>query len=136
MITLQQYVGKHSGSADWTPERQRNATILLPKVNALLDRYESETTREVKINPATGSNISGSSDGGFREQNCPQGSAHSSHKEGKGIDVYDPDNAIDNWITDEVLEEFGLYREAPGSTNHWCHLTDRPPPSGHRTFQP
>jgi hypothetical protein len=57
-------------------------------------------------------------------------------KQGRAVDVYDPDGHLDAWITDDILEDFGLYREHPDSTSTWCHLTDRAPGSGHRTFWP
>jgi hypothetical protein len=135
MITLQQYVGAHGASPDWTPERQQAATTMLQAVNALLDRAVTDGV-PLFVNPATKSQVSGSIWGGFRTQACPQGAPHSSHKEGRGVDVYDPHNQLDDWLTDELLEDYDLYREAPESTNTWCHLTDRAPVSGKRTFKP
>ena len=59
----------------------------------------------------------------------------------KGYVYVDPpgiedDAALDNWITDAILERHGLYREAPLATQRWCHLTDRAPGSGRRSFSP
>ena len=39
---------------------------------------------------------------------------------------------LDDWLDDDTLERYGLYREAPDATPHWCHLTTRPPMSGRR----
>ena len=135
MITIDQYVGTHRDNPDWTMERHGNACLLLTAVNALEDSAKLEGLTW-PVNSNTKSQISGLTFGGFRPQNCPQGSAHSSHKEGLGVDVYDPDNKIDEWLNDRTLEEHGLYREHPDSTSHWCHLTIRAPSSGKRTFLP
>lgn len=144
MILLAEYVGPWAGSKDWTPEHQRNAVNLLKPVNHLLARYEAETGGKISINPATKSQVSGSVYGGFRPLSCRIGSSLSSHKEARGVDVFDEGNLLDLWLTDEILEQEGLYREHPSSTylgsdgkpHPWCHLTDRAPPSGHRTFYP
>jgi hypothetical protein len=85
---------------------------------------------------ADGTMISGNDLGGFRPQSTKIGAPTSSHKEGRGIDIYDPDNRLDDWITDAVLELHDLYREAPSATYGWVHLTDRPPNSKRRTFLP
>ena len=147
MITADQYFKGREHSA----EQETLADDLLSRVNALIAKYEKDTGNEVPQHSHTNSRIapagskdldqvSGIHEGGFRFPDCPQGSLHSSHKildgKGAGVDVYDPDNEFDDWITDEVLEEFGLYREHPDSTDTWCHLTNRSPNSGHRTFFP
>lgn len=135
MITIDQYFGRWNSDADATVERRRNAEAMLKKVNPALAAAEADGVK-LQINRNTKSQISGNTYGGFRPQSCPQGAPHSSHKEGRGVDVYDPDGELDEWLDDEKLEGFGLYREAPESTPGWCHLTDRAPPSGHRTFKP
>lgn len=119
-----------------TAEQVGCALELLSKVNYLFYKlgYEPKTC------PNTGTQISGSKggsgDGGFRLPTATTGAQNSSHKEAKGVDVYDPDNWLDDHITDELLEECGLYREHPDSTPGWCHLTTRAPRSGMRTFFP
>lgn len=114
------------------------ATELLFRVNALLDNAEHEGPFKRAIDPDTGTEISGSrggaGDGGFRLPTATTGAAKSSHKEAKAVDVFDPGGKLDGWLTDERLEVYGLYREAPESTFGWCHLTIRPPHSGKRTF--
>lgn len=133
MISLADYYGPWIFHPDATPERKSATTLLLAKVNVLLKEAEGLALQD---NPVTGTMISGRDLGGFRPQICKVGAATSSHKEGRGIDIYDPDNNLDNWITDAVLEEHDLYREHPGATFGWCHLTDRPPRSKKRTFIP
>lgn len=136
MISLEEYVGKWSNSPDWTDDRISNAINLLEHVNKLLAEYESESGEKVKTNPNTGSQVSGATFGGFRPQSCPIGAPKSSHKEGLACDIYDPENKLDNWIDDDILEEFGLYREHPTATLTWCHLSTKAPKSGRRSFFP
>lgn len=133
MITLRDYFGPWIGHRDATPDRQAAAILMLSKVNSLLKKATGLSLRE---NPVTGTMVSGLDLGGFRPQECRIGAQNSSHKEGRGVDVYDPDNHLDQWITDAVLEAHDLYRESPAMTDGWVHLTDRPPSSKHRTFLP
>ena len=135
MILLQDYFGKWANHPDLTDARKTNAIILLDKVNLLLDEA-ARFDVELMINKKTGTHVSGVEYGGFRPQCCTQGAPNSSHKEGRGVDLYDPDNRLDKWITDKTLERHGLYREAALATPTWCHLTDRAPKSGRRSFLP
>jgi hypothetical protein len=132
MITSNQYfAGKPHN-----PIHENNFIDLIGRIEAMLS-YLGYTP---PVCPNTGTQISGSKggsgDGGFRLQTATTGSGNSSHKEAKGIDIYDPLNTLDDMLTDEVLTKFNLYREAPESTHNWCHLTTRAPASGHRTFLP
>ena len=135
MITSQQYFGPWLFHPDATPERMAAAQRLLGRVEKLTNRLELSGV-VFKDNPSTKSWVSGKTYGGFRPQDCPQGSPDSSHKQGRGVDIYDPDNTIDAAITDDLLIQFDLYREHPDSTPGWCHLTDRAPKSGRRSFLP
>ena len=135
MLLIEDYVGPHSKSPDWTPTRIDNAVQLLQRVNALVATLKQQGVT-FKANPNTGTLVSGKTYGGFRPQNCPQGAPNSSHKTGSGIDLYDPKNEIDAAITDALLEEFHLYREHPDATKSWVHLTTRAPGSGRRSFLP
>ena len=79
MITLNQYVGVHRSSPDWTPAREQNATKLLAACCAL----EVEMAHggvAFPDNPRTKNGISGDTFGGFRPQNCPIGAPNSAHK--------------------------------------------------------
>ena len=144
MITLQQYFGLKARD-----ERQVSEAVnLLDRVDRLTDEAEAAGIFARPIDPDTETEISGSrggnGDGGFRLPDAVTGRSKSSHKEARGVDVYDPGNHFDNWLTtyddglggNSKLEEYGLYREHPDSTNSWVHLTTRPPGSGKRTFQP
>lgn len=137
MITIEQYFGNKVHSQ----EQEANAVELLDSVNALLDEAEKFGAYAGWPCPHTGTQISGchggAGDGGFRLPDTTTGRPLSSHKEAKGIDVFDPDGSLDMWITRKVLEKFNLYREHPDYTKDgWCHLTKRPPKSGCRTFIP
>ena len=136
MITLQQYFG---GKAH-TPDQEQCAIYLLNRVNALLEEARIAGVYNGEIDKDTGTQISGSyngsGDGGFRLPASTTGSPTSSHKEAKGIDVYDPQEALDTWITRAILIKYNLYREHPDYTKSYCHLTTRAPKSGTRTFIP
>jgi len=135
MITADQYFHdkphtlKHGLSAD----------ELLKRVNALLAFAATCSAYTYPIDIDTMTQISGSrggsGDGGFRLSNAATGAAKSSHKEARGVDVFDPNEVLDNWLTDNVLSEYGLYREHPDHTPGWCHLSTRPPGSSLRTFR-
>lgn len=116
------------------------ADAMLEKVNALLDYAHEQGVYSYEIDPDTGSQISGAKggdgDGGFRAQDAKTGGAGSKHRLARAVDVYDPLNKLDNWLTDEILARFGLYREHPKATPGWCHLQDIAPGSGRRTFLP
>jgi hypothetical protein len=132
MITKDQlFIGRNH-----TSEQDISAQNLLSKVNALLYEYQADTGHELPINPHTGTLISGVTEGGFRLPECPQGAPNSSHKEAKAVDIFDPNDDLDTWVTDEILTRYDLYREAPSETLSWCHLSTRSPKSGHRTFFP
>lgn len=136
MISTEQYFQ----AKPHTVEDDAKAQALLEAVNDLLDEAAAAGAYMNNPCPNTGTEISGSKggqgDGGFRLQTATTGSDHSSHKEARGVDVYDYGDKLDAWLTDEILERHGLYREHPDSTPAWCHLTTRAPGSGHRTFYP
>ena len=135
MITWEQYFG----AKPHTDEQGAFATNLLFRVNMLLDEARAAGAYHDAIDPDTGSQISGSrggaGDGGFRLPTATTGATKSAHKEARAVDVFDPQGHLDAWLTDQTLEKYGLYREAPQSTYGWTHLTTRAPSSGRRTFE-
>lgn len=135
MITIEELFRKPH-----TAEQADAAEDLLARVVALLLVAEAAGVYKNWINPHTGSVISGSKDGdgdgGFRTPGSKTGAPQSAHRDARAVDIYDPLNALDNWLTDERLEVVDLYREAPAATPGWCHLQSRAPGSGRRTFQP
>lgn len=135
MITQEDYFKAYAGHPEITDEIRINAAELLTAVNELLEACILLGWTP-KVNPATGTLISGQQNGGWRPQECPIGAPNSSHKQGKGVDVADADNTLDGLITDDLLAAHGLYREHPDDTPKWCHLTTRAPKSGRRTFKP
>ena len=131
MITTADYFGPWGTHPDVTGTVRLKAGLMLQMVNLLLLECG-----KLPVNPKTMTQISGEKYGGFRPMDCKQGAPQSSHKTGEGIDIYDPDNKLDEWLTDEILETYGLYREHPSKTPSWCHLSTRAPGSGRRTFMP
>ena len=135
MISPSDIIGPWRNSPDLTQDRLENINDLIPPVNALLAKAKAAGI-PLPINPKTGTQVSGAQFGGFRPQTCPIGAPLSAHKQGMAVDIYDPTNALDDWITDEVLIACGLFREGGRWTPGWTHLTTRRPASGNRTFQP
>lgn len=144
IITLSQYFGSKVHSAD----QEAAFTDLILRVENLVGEAAAVGAFERRIDPDTGSEISGSrggaGDGGFRLPTAMTGKSMSSHKEAKAVDIYDPMDELDGWLNEfetgegenSKLKAHGLYREAPSSTAGWTHLTTRAPGSGRRTFTP
>jgi hypothetical protein len=137
MLTIEQLFGKYGSTPDATPEYKANGAVLVRTVNVLM-AYMINAGITFKINPLTGSVVSGESLGGFRPKSCPIGASHSAHKEGMAVDIYDPDGKIDSWLFahEPLLAHFGLYFEHPTATPSWSHWSTRAPTSGHRFFYP
>lgn len=135
MITVADVIGPWIKSPDLTAGRRKSIADLVPQVNALLALASAAGIPTYK-HPATGNPVVGPKYGGFRPQSCPIGAPQSAHKVGMAVDIYDPSNALDEWITDDVLTQCGLYREGGRWTPGWTHLTTRRPGSGNRTFIP
>lgn len=134
-ITQEDYFRAYHGHPEITDTILINAAGLLAAVNALLEECVANGWIP-RVNPATGTLISGQDNGGWRPSDCPIGAPTSSHKTGRGVDIADGNGELDALITDGMLEFHGLYRESPEATSGWCHLTDRAPKSGRRTFWP
>jgi hypothetical protein len=133
MILIREYFGNLS---PYNTAHLYAAKAMLQLVNGLLAKAEKRAGIIPPTNPATGTQISGQKWGGYRTAECPIGAPKSAHKTGHAVDIYDPQGILDRWITNELLTECGLYREHPDATDGWCHLTDRAPQSGNRTFHP
>lgn len=58
------------------------------------------------------------------------------HEQSNAIDLGDHGEHLESWLTDEKLEAYGLYREAPAATIGWVHVQRVAPHSQHRTFNP
>ena len=145
MIVLDEYFGKYKDHPDATIEKMENASDLLGRVNALMEEAFLDGI-DFRVNPVTLCHVAGSGNGGFRPRDCCEGAPQSSHKDGKGVDVYDghrgDGQAFGTWCAAHLdkLEKHGLYMENPLSTvgkwTAWVHLTTRQPASGRRIFIP
>lgn len=126
-ITVNQYLNQHSQGGAIVPGQQivDNAADLIRRLDALCSepgcpiRYPD--LRSGWRPPAYNATV-------------PGAAPNSTHMTGNGIDIADPDGAFDDWLTDEILEKYGLYREHPSQTKSWCHLQRVPPRSGKRTY--
>ena len=138
-ISVIEYFGTKIDDPAATEQMVDNATKLLRQVNKLLEEADGDGILLIP-DPDTGTLISGSKggsgDGGFRLPDSATGRPLSAHKQARAVDVYDPKNDLDRWITDRTLSVYGLYREHPDSTMGWCHLQTKAPKSGKRTFYP
>jgi hypothetical protein len=139
MITTDQYFrwpGHEPVLKPHEPHHMDAAIVLLASVNHLL----SQLNWSYPVDPDTGCSISGAKggrgDGGFRLATATTGAPMSCHKKGHAVDVYDPENTLDALLSDELLEDYQLYREIPDATLGWVHLQDLPPKSGRRSFYP
>jgi len=125
VISKTQYLGTYAKSKDLTPARLANLDRLLTNVNRLMQFCQSHGI-DFKVNPKTGSQISGETNGGFRPQNCPVGAASSAHKICLAVDLYDPVGEIDTFLmvnseAQELARELGFYFEHPQHTVGWSH---------------
>lgn len=123
-----------------TPEQEKAAADLLASVNALCHEAQAAGAFDFGNDPDTGTPISGSQggdgDGGYRSPGTRTGAAGSAHRRALAVDVFDPGDKLDAWITDEKLEAYGLFRESPDWTKGWVHFQSVAPASGNRSFQP
>ena len=134
MITLQDYFVDKPHPTEYN----LNALTLLYRVNNLLAAYTTDTGLIIPNNPATGSQVSGSGDGGFRLPTSTTGSSKSAHKVAQAVDIADHGEHLDKWLDKypDALIKYDLYREEPSATINWCHLSTRKPLSARRTFKP
>lgn len=134
-ITQEDYFRAYAGNPEITPAIEANAEKLLVAVNSLLEECIG-LGWVPRVNPATGTLISGQDNGGWRPAACPIGAPSSSHKQGRGVDVADGNGELDAMVDADMLERHGLYKEHPDATPGWLHLSDRAPKSGNRVFWP
>lgn len=148
-ITLGEYFGPNNQHPAATPAIFGNAIVLLRAVNSFLKECELAGIYNWVIDMDTKCCVSGSPGGsgagGWRPPESTTGAKNSKHKLGQAVDVYDPLDKIDRYVSkfdtkggalNKLLERHGLYREAPTATPGWCHLQCVQPGSGRRTFLP
>lgn len=135
MLTKTDVIGKWAGNV--TPAQEDNIEQLVATCNALIEVMEADGIT-FKVNPITGSIVSGETLGGFRPMDCPIGAPNSAHKQGMAVDLYDPENKIDDWLYFHApkLEKCGLWFEHKSATPYWSHWSIRQPKSGRRFFHP
>jgi hypothetical protein len=136
-LTIEELYGKWLNHPDATKERKEDSGLFLVLVNALIKTMNDDGFA-FKVNPITGSVVGGETYGGFRPQSCPLGAPQSAHKEGIAVDMFDPDNAVDEWLLAHPLaiNNIELYFEHPQATPHWSHWSMRKPKSGRKFFMP
>ena len=112
--------------AELTDELMANASELVGKVNALLERFGQERKvrsgwRPAAVNAAT-----------------PNSAPRSKHMTCEAIDLDDPEGDLDDWALEnpDALQEIGLWQEHPSATKSWAHFQCVPPKSGKRVFYP
>ena len=140
MITIADYFGSRMNHPQAGPGMYQAADELLGRVNRLLDAAKLAGAYDDEVDPDTGTQVSGSKggsgDGGWRPPDAATGAPNSKHKRAQAVDVFDPDDSFDAWLTDEILAEHGMWREVGEKTPGWVHLQRVAPGSGKRTFQP
>jgi hypothetical protein len=137
IVSAEDYFGQWITHPDVTAEVMAAVRDFLPLVNDLL-QICIDGGVVLEINPRTKTYVAGETYGGFRPSTCPQGAPASSHKVGRGVDIYDPHNELDGFLMlhQKLLKDRGLFIENPDVTIHWCHLTNRAPNSGKTVFNP
>ena len=137
MISLLQYLGPWVNHPDFTDDIETNSLSLLMWVSKLIEIMEKDGVI-FPINPNTKSIVAGNKYGGFRPQACSQGAPKSAHKLGLAVDIWDPENKIDEWLMDHqpLLTALGIYIEHPDYTKGWSHWSIKAPKSGHHVFIP
>lgn len=137
MISLGEYLGPYKAHPDVTPAVLANASDLITRVNRIHQLAEKDGV-VFHMNPATKSRISGTGNGGFRPRDTKVGMPLSTHKDGQGLDIYDPQRQFASWCVEHatVLSEHGLHMEDPRWTPTWVHLQSVPPRSGKVVYVP
>jgi hypothetical protein len=108
-----------------------NANELIKRVNALLEGLVTTNISAILV-PIVNS--------GWRPASynatIPNAAPNSKHITGQAVDIGDPMEEFDDYLTDAILEAHDLWRESPIATKGWVHLQCVPPHSGNRTFIP
>ena len=91
-------------------EQEKTAELLLASVNALCLEAQTAGVFDFGNDPDTGCPISGSQggdgDGGFRTPGTRTGASGSAHRRALAVDVFDPGDKLDAWLTDAKLEAY------------------------------
>lgn len=113
-------------SPECTAEVHNNAADTAERVSKLLDLLGIKWAKVASGFRTSASNRSAN------------GAKASAHMNGEAVDLYDPQNTLDDSImrSPHLLDACDLYMEAPQATPGWSHLSKRRPRSGSRIFIP
>lgn len=117
----------------WSEEIRESGLETLRRANRLLEIYRDATGADLEEHGITS---------GWRppmyNATVPGAARKSHHMTGKAVDLADEDGSLDEWCMDNlnILEELGLWMEAPAFTKGWAHFQIVPPRSGRRVFNP
>lgn len=112
-ITSSDQYPERSRSPELTQEVKASASVLLTKVNRLLDQVGIKNTKVSS---------------GFRpstiNSKIPNAAKRSAHMTGLALDLNDPDGLLKKLIVHEsgLLRSLGLFVENPASTPYWIHI--------------
>lgn len=136
-ISTGEYFGPYLSDPSVTPTILAHSADLLTKVNYVY-ALANLAGCELPDNPATGSGVSGSGHGGFRNPLCTVGAPGSPHRTGEAVDRYDLSRKFASWCLahQDILVDQGLWMEDPRWTVSWVHLQTYPPKSGLRVYRP
>ena len=127
MITVDEYIGQHLAGheQELTDEIRANAEIICGRANQLIAAFGEDRGLRSGWRPAAVNHAAG-------------GAMRSKHMLGQAIDVEDDDGLLDAFCKQNVglLEQLGLWLEAPEYTELWTHIQCVPPRSGRRFFIP
>ena len=127
MITVEEYLGQHLAGheSELTDEIRANAAIICGRANQLIAAFEEDRGLRSGWRPAAVNHSAG-------------GATRSKHMTGHAVDIEDNDGRLDAFCRQNVglLEQLGLWLEAPEYTESWTHIQFVPPKSGKRWFIP
>lgn len=121
MITRDEVLMGRDKEFPLSAELESNLTQLLDALNKLRSAYGKPMSVSSGYRPGHYNKDAG-------------GAKNSPHVTCQAVDFHDIDGSITAFCTEEILEQFGLYREQRQSTPTWCHLQIRPTHS--RVFIP
>ena len=127
MITVDEYIGQHLAGheQELTDEIRANAEIICGRANQLIAAFGEDRGLRSGWRPAAINKSAG-------------GATRSKHMTGHAVDIEDNDGRLDAFCRQNVglLEQLGLWLEAPEYTESWTHIQCLPPRSGRRFFMP
>ena len=136
-LTLQDLLGPYAAEP-WSPAELACGENTVRAWNSLGAAAEADGVL-LPTNPATGTHISGTGNGGARPKGSKVGVPGSKHQLLLAIDIFDPQRALMRWVLSRgrvIAERLGCWFEHGQWTRAWLHLQIVPPRSGARFFLP